>query len=51
MNHTLSSTIERWRERRRKRRAERLERKNLARTTLRDYKKPTGDEGGPPGAF
>ncbi len=45
----LISAIRRWRERRRKRRVERQEQMITARTTLRDFKRWTGDEGGPPG--
>ena len=45
----LMSAIRRWRERRRERRIERQERTVIARTTLRDFKQWTGDEGGPPG--
>ena len=52
MNQRLKSAIQGWRERRRQRRIDRLERKNIARTTLRDYKKPSDAErtsvGGPP---
>jgi hypothetical protein len=44
----LKSVIRRWRDRSRERRIERQERKITARTTLRDYKKPTGLEGGAP---
>jgi hypothetical protein len=44
----LILAIRRWRERRRERRIERQEQKVIARTTLRDFKQWTGDEGGPP---
>jgi|HubBroStandDraft_6_1064221.scaffolds.fasta_scaffold1786687_2 hypothetical protein len=45
----LILAIRRWRERRRERRIERQEKRVIARTTLRDFKQWTGDEGGPPG--
>lgn len=44
----LIIAIRRWRDRRRERRIERRERRVIARTTLRDFKQWTGDEGGPP---
>jgi hypothetical protein len=47
----LKSAIRRWRERRRERRIELRERKIIARETLRDFKRSTGDEGGQPGAM
>jgi hypothetical protein len=42
----LGSFIRRWRERRRLRRADLLERKITARENLRDFKQSTGDEPG-----
>jgi hypothetical protein len=48
MNEGLKAAIQGWRDRRRRRRIDRLERKNTGRATLRDYKKSTGDEGGAP---
>ena len=42
----LGAVIRRWRERRRLRRAESLERKITARESLRDFKQSTGDEPG-----
>jgi hypothetical protein len=38
----LRSTLRRWRERRREREILRLRKKDRARETLKDYKKPTG---------
>ena len=46
----VMSAIRRWRERRRERRIERREQRIIARTTLRDFKQWTGDEGGAPGS-
>lgn len=46
------ATFGRWQQRRQVRRAERLERRITARENLRDFKRFTGDEPGPPeGAF
>jgi hypothetical protein len=45
----LKRAIRRWRERRLERLVERQEKRIVARTTLRDFKQWTGDEGGPPG--
>ena len=45
----LKSAVRRWLDRRRERYLERQEQKVNARTTLRDYKKATGYEGGAPG--
>jgi hypothetical protein len=44
----LGAVIRRWREQRRLRRADLLERKITARENLRDHKQFTGDEPGPP---
>jgi hypothetical protein len=49
MGERMKAAIHRWQERRRQRRVELLERRNIARTTLRDYKQNTGHEGGAPG--
>ena len=49
MGERLTAAIRRWRERRRLRRVEALERENTARANLRDYKPFTGHEPGPPG--
>ena len=45
----LKAAIRRWRQERQLRRTERLERKITARENLRDFKRFTGDEPGPPG--
>jgi hypothetical protein len=45
----LLSALRRWRDRRHERRIELQESKVAARTTLRDFKKWTGTEGGPMG--
>ena len=45
----LMLALRRWRKRRRERRIETRERKVIARTTLRDFKRWTGTEGGPMG--
>ncbi len=45
----LLLALRRWRNRRRERRIEIRESKVVARTTLRDFKKWTGTEGGPMG--
>jgi hypothetical protein len=45
----LISALRRWRDRRRERRTAQRESKIIARTTLRDFKKWTGTEGGPMG--
>jgi hypothetical protein len=45
----LSLALRRWRDRRRERSIERQESQVVARTTLRDFKKWTGAEGGPMG--
>jgi hypothetical protein len=42
----LLLALRRWRDRRRERRIEVRESKVVARTTLRDFKKSTGTEGG-----
>ena len=42
----LSLALRRWRDRRRERSIERQESQVVARTTLRDFKKWTGTEGG-----
>jgi hypothetical protein len=42
----LLLALRRWRDRRRERRIEKQESKVVARTTLRDFKKWTGTEGG-----
>jgi hypothetical protein len=47
----LRSAMRRWRDRRRERRIEMRDRKIIARETLRDFKKSTGDEGGQPGSM
>jgi hypothetical protein len=44
MGERMKAAIHRWQERRRQRRVEFLERRNIARTTLRDYKQNTGHE-------
>ena len=49
MGERMKAAIYRWQERRRQRRIELLERRNTARTTLRDYKQAAGHEGGAPG--
>jgi hypothetical protein len=46
MGERMKAAIHRWQERRRQRRIELQERRNTARTTLRDYKQATGHEGG-----
>jgi hypothetical protein len=48
MGERMKAAIHRWQERRRQRRIELLERRNIARP-LRDYKQATGHEGGAPG--
>ena len=45
MDHKRKSAFRRWRDRRKLRRIELLERKNTARTTLRDYRDALGGEG------
>jgi hypothetical protein len=45
----LIFALRRWRDRRRERRIKQRESKVIARTTLRDFKKWTGTEGGPMG--
>jgi hypothetical protein len=45
----LKAAIRRWRQQRQLRRTERLERRVTARENLRDFKRFTGDEPGPPG--
>jgi hypothetical protein len=45
----LKSAIRRWLDRRHERYLERQERKITARENLRDFKRFTGDEPGPPG--
>jgi hypothetical protein len=44
MDHKRKSAFRRWRDRRKLRRIELLERKDTARTTLRDYPQRTGYE-------
>jgi hypothetical protein len=51
MGDRLKAAIHKWQERRRQRRIELQERRNTARTTLRDYKRATGHEGGTPGSL
>jgi hypothetical protein len=46
---TLMAAIRRLRENRRRRRLESQERRIIARENLRDFKRSTGDEPGPPG--
>ena len=46
---TLNAALQRWRQQRQLRHAERLERRVTARENLRDFKRFTGDEPGPPG--
>jgi hypothetical protein len=45
----LKAALPRWRQQRQLRRTELLERKITARENLRDFKRFTGDEPGPPG--
>ena len=51
MGERMKAAIHRWQERLRQRRMELLERRNIARTTLRDCKQTTGHEGGAPGGW
>lgn len=44
MDQKQKSAFRRWRDRRKLRRIERLERKDIARTTLRDFTQRTGDD-------
>ncbi len=46
MDHKRKSAFRRWRDWRKLRRIELRERKNTARTTLRDYPQRTGHESG-----
>jgi len=49
MGEKLKAAIQRWRQQWQLRRTERLERRVTARENLRDFKRFTGDEPGPPG--
>jgi len=49
MGEKLKAAIQRWWQQRQLRRTERLERRVTARENLRDFKRFTGDESGPPG--
>jgi hypothetical protein len=44
MDQKRNSALRRWRDRRKLRRIELRERKIISRETLRDFKKPTGDQ-------
>jgi hypothetical protein len=44
-----TAAFRRWQQQRQLRRTERLERRITARENLRDFKRSTGDEPGPPG--
>ena len=49
MGERLKAAIQKWRQRRQRKRVELLERANIARANLRDYETFTGHEPGPPG--
>jgi hypothetical protein len=49
MGERLKAAIQKWRQRRQRKRVELLERANIARANLRDHKTFTGHEPGPPG--
>ena len=49
MSDKLKAAIRRWRERRQLRRADARDRRIRARENLRDFKRPSGYEGGAPG--
>jgi len=52
VSEKLKAVFRRWREWRKRRRADSLERRIHARENLRDFRPSGGDEGGaPPGAF